>query len=133
MKLRIHIFLLFFSAILLTSCGGLKGEFALKKFGDEFYRKIDNRLQFDSREKINWIFKFRNISGRHRLGVIILKKDISWIDISKKSDYADSEKPVIYGEIAGLPPGKYRILLTDIAKNNRQIAQLDFSVFTEEE
>jgi hypothetical protein len=126
------LFLLTF--LFLISCGGLKGEFAIKKFGDEYYRKIDGKnLQFDSSEKINWIYKAGSVTGRTRIGVILLKKEISWIDMSRKSDYIDPEKQAIYGNIYGLPPGSYRILLTEVLANNRQLAQFNFSVFSETE
>ncbi len=115
------------------SCGRLKGDFALKKFGDDFYRKAEMNLQFNSRERINWIYKVNSVRGRRKIGVILLKKDLSWIDISKRSDYVDDEKMTIYGEIYGLSPGSYRIILTEVMANNRSIDQLDFSVYTEKD
>jgi hypothetical protein len=53
--------------------------------------------------------------------------------MSRKSDYIDLEKPAIYGDIYRLPPGSYRIILTEVLENNRQVAQLNFSVFTDTE
>ncbi len=112
----------------------MKGEFAIKKFGEEYYRKIDNKNhQFNSSERINWVYKLGSAGGRTRVGVILLKKDISWIDISRKSDYVDTEKPAIYGEIYGLPPGNYRILLTEVPAKNRLVAQFDFSIYIDTE
>lgn len=123
---------LFYLLLFLLSCGNLKGEFAIKTLTDQCYRKIDvKNPQFNSSEKIKWVYKLESISRKKRIGVMILKKDISWIDISRKSDYVDAEKPAIYGEIYGLPPGHYRIMLTEVLAKNRQVAQFDFSVFTE--
>jgi hypothetical protein len=134
MKFRFYISPFFLLSIFLFSCGGLKGEFAIKKFGDDYFRKIANKnLQFRSSERINWVYKPKNVSGRTRVGVILLKKDISWIDISRRSDYVDMEKTAIYGEIYDLPPGRYRIILTEVLAKNRQVAQFNFSIFTETE
>lgn len=116
----------------LIACGKLEGEFSIKKDGDEAYKKIIRGLELAPGEKINWIFRFRRVVGRNKIGVLVLKKEVVWVDIKKWIDYVNWEKEIVYGVIENLPPGKYRIDITDIEENNRAIANLVFMIYPDE-
>jgi len=118
---KIKAVLLFFIAAALLSCGKPKGEFAFKLQEDKGYRKVMNTPEFDSAVEVDWIYTFDRIRGKVKLGVIILKKELLWIDILAYTDYADSEKRIVYGKIKGLDPGDYRLMITEITDNEQSI------------
>ena len=113
--------ILLFFAVALLSCGKPEGEFAFKLQEDKGYRKVLNSPEFDSAVEVDWIYTFNRIRGRVNLGVIILKKELLWIDILAYTDYADSEKKMVYGTIKGLDPGDYRLMITEIKDNEQNI------------
>ncbi len=117
--------------IFALNCGGFQGEFAVKGEMDDVYRRIKKKPEFSSDAKINWIYSFKSVSGYNKIGVVLLKKEIEWVDIYKRSDYIDSEKKIIYGKIERLKPGRYKIVLTDISGNNSLIASLPFMIYAE--
>jgi len=133
MKVVKALILLIF-AFTLLSCGKPKGEFAFKLPEDKGYKKVIHTPEFDSAVEVDWIYTFDRIRGRVNLGVIILKKELLWIDILAYSDYADSEKKIVYGRIKGLDPGDYRIMITEIGEEEQTIIdELYFYIYTDRE
>lgn len=112
MKSRISV--LFFIFSLLFSCAKPHGEFAFKVEHDKGYRINPERLEFDSNKKMMWIYSFKNIRSRIKLGVVILKRELSWVDVLSRPDYVDSKKKIVYGTFNNYEPGDYRIIITQI-------------------
>ena len=122
-----------FSAVLL-SCGKPSGEFAFKLPEDKGYKKPAVFQEFNSADEVSWIYSFSSIRGRLKLGVILLRKELVWVDVLSYSDYADSEKRRIYGEIKGLEPGDYRLMITEINENDRVVLdEIEFYIFTDDD
>lgn len=122
--------------LLLTvfSCGKPKGEFAFKLPEDKGYRKVIKNPEFDSEVEVDWIYTFDSFRGRMNLGVIILKRELLWVDILAYTDYADSEKRIVYGKLKGLEPGDYRLMITEITDSEQNtIDEVYFYIYSDRE
>jgi hypothetical protein len=126
---------LFIILFLFPSCGRLKGEFAFQEPDDKCYRTNQGRLEFDSAQEIKWVYKFESVpSSRVNLGIIILKKELSWVDIITTSDYIDPMKGIIYGTLKELEPGDYKIVITQITiDGNQKIDEKEVYLYSDEE
>jgi len=126
---------LIISLFLIISCGKLKGEFAFQTPEDKSYKINQSRFEFDSAKEINWIYQFDSIPGdRIKLGVIILKKEIGWIDILTTSDYIDPLKNIVYGTLKGFEPGDYKIVLVEAtSEGSKAIDEIEVYIYSDEE
>ncbi len=126
---------LFFSFLMLTSCGKLKGEFAFQNPGEKGYKVNQSRFEFDSSKEVNWIYKFDTTPGSQiKLGVIILKKEIGWIDILTTTDYIDPLKNIVYGTLKEYEPGDYKIVLVELtSEGNKTIDEIEIYIYSDEE
>ena len=129
MRVKMSIIIILMLAVQLVSCGRGRGTFAFKQFGNDSYRKLVEGVSFRSGESVQWIYSFDSVSSRFPVGVILNKKNITWIDINTVSDYADSEKPIIYGTLKDLSKGEYKIILTDVEDENRIIDSFRFEIY----
>lgn len=126
--------LLLILALVCVSCGKLHGEFAFRQKDDKGYRHILPRLEFDATETVDWMFKFEPLSGKRSIGIIIMKKELGWVDIMTSRDYVDEVKHIVYGRISGLDPGNYKIVLTEIkTEENILIDQKEFYIYSDED
>jgi len=123
------------SLLLLSSCGKLKGQFAFQTPDDKGYKVNQNRFEFDSAKEINWIYQFDSVPGdRINIGVVILKKEIGWIDILTTSDYIDPLKNIIYGTLKEFEPGEYKIVLVlTTPEGNKTIDEIEVYLYSDEE
>jgi len=117
------------------ACGKLHGEFGFKYSEDKGYKRNLQRYEFDAAKDVQWIYRFDAVQGRSSLGVIILKKELGWIDIITGQDYIDEYKQIVYGTISGLEPGYYRLVLVELVPDskNRQIDEREFYIYSDEE
>lgn len=111
------------------SCGGMKGEFGFKRFGEDAYRRAVEVPEFLSDEEIAWVYRFRKKYGERDIGVICQKKELVWVEVFSKVDRIDNTRRNIYGDIRGLEPGEYRIVLTELRRDNRLIDSADFIIY----
>jgi len=120
---------------LLLSCGKLKGEFAFQTPEDKSYKINQSRFEFDASKEINWIYKFHSMPGNKiNLGVILLKKELGWIDILTTSDYIDKSKNIVYGTLKQLEPGEYRIVIVELtSEGNKTIDEIEVYLYSDEE
>ena len=135
MKRCYLILILIFSLLLILSCGKLKGEFAFQNPGEKGYKVNQSRFEFNSSESVNWIYKFDSAPGsRVKLGVIILKKELGWIDILTTTDYIDSMKNIVYGTLKDYEPGDYKIVLVEpTPEGNKTIDEIEVYIYSDEE
>lgn len=130
--IKFPLILIIFLTVL--ACGEPKGEFAFKLPEDKGYRKFVNTPEFDSAAEVDWIYKFGSFRGRLNLGVIILKRELLWVDILAYTDFADPEKRIVYGKIKGLDPGDYRLMITEISENEQKtIDEVYFYIYSDRE
>jgi len=116
--------------LLFSACGSFNGEFGIKVNNDSNYRKISGVSEFSSGDTVFWIYRLKKgMISRADAGVILMKKELIWVDIYTVSDYFDNEKSLLYGEIAGLDPGEYRLLITEIRNDNALIAEMPFKIY----
>ena len=125
--------LLLFPFIL--ACGKLQGEFAFKTPLDEGYRTKMERLEFPVEEEIQWVYRFKAApSSKNYFGVVVLKKDLSWVDVLSYSDYVDETKQFLYGTIKNFEPGDYKIVITQRKDDEVKIIdQIEFYLYSDEE
>lgn len=128
-------FMLIIIPLFLLSCGKMKGEFAFKYPEDKGYKINQSRLEFDCRQEVNWIYKFNFSPGSNRkLGVVILKKELGWVDILTTEDYIDPMKSIVYGTLKDFEPGDYRIVIVEVtSEGNSKIDQVDLYLYSDEE
>jgi hypothetical protein len=119
------------SAFGITSgCVKQKGDFAFKKFTDDKYRTVDGVPEFEKNEKINWVYAFKEIRSGQNIIVTIFKKELVWVDISSRLENISPANKIIYGTIADLSDGTYKIVLSS---ENKVISEREFEIFTEHE
>ncbi len=118
------------TVLLLTGCVRLKGEFAFRKFGQDSYRRIEGSLEFEKNEKVDWVYIFRNLRGKYKIYISIIKKELIWIDIYNTTDLVSVGKNSVYGVIENLSDGIYKIILYN---ESRVIDEREFTIFTAEE
>lgn len=123
-------FIIIITAIILTGCGNIKGEFAFKKFIDDKYRTIDGLLEFEKSEKINWVYVFKEVRSTQNIAVTLFKKELVWVDISSRIESISKTNKIINGVIENLPDGTYKIILSQA---NKIIDGREFVIFTEHE
>ncbi len=133
MKKIILLIILFYFSVF-VSCGKIEGDFAYKFPEDKGYKKILSTPEFDSNVSVNWIFTLSSIRGKTDYGIIILKKELVWVDILSYTDYTDSEKQSIYGTIKDLEPGDYKLVITKIDEDKQKfVGEFEFYVYTDED
>jgi len=115
------------------SCGGLSGEFAFRMPYEDVYKKKTEPVEFPSTVAVDWVFAFDKVKDNRKIGVLLMKKELVWVEIKSRTDNVSREKTCIYDRIAGLKDGEYRIVLTDLKKNNRLIGSKDFIIYSREE
>ena len=126
-KIPLSVFLIIMLSPL--SCSKLEGSFSIKRMGEDSYKKIFNDIELNQDIPVDWIFSFNNVSGYSKILVILMKKEIVWVDVRNDSDYIDSTKKNIYGKISGLETGDYRISIISIEEKNVLIGNLPFTVY----
>lgn len=128
MRIRISLILIF--TFLFSGCGKLSGEFAFKRLHEDSYKKLDDSIEFEKNEKIKWVYVFKEVNDLHQVGIVLLKKDIIWVDIANRVETISERNKIIYGVIENLKDGLYKIILTN---NNKVIDEKEFTIFTAEE
>jgi hypothetical protein len=123
--------MLIFTLLILISCGKMQGRFAVKTITDENYRAVNENLEIEKGTELKWIYKFKNVSSRYAIGIILVKKELFWVEVKNGSDYVERKKNIISGTIDRLPVGEYKIILTDLAKKNRLIDEMQFVVYSD--
>ncbi|HNU90856.1 MAG TPA: hypothetical protein PKO25_03190 [Spirochaetota bacterium] len=109
-----------------SGCGGLKGEFALRQPLADEYRRVAGVPEFPADGHVDWVYAFREVKDVHSIGVILMKREIVWVDVSARTERIDPAQRVIYGAIEGLARGRYRLL---IAENGKIVDEMEFVVF----
>jgi len=122
------VYIIAFSMIIFTSCGQLKGTFAYKSQLDDHYRKMDANHEIKSDQIVNWVYVLDKFSGKHKIGVIILKKEVVWVDILSWHDDVTPSENIIYGTIEDFQDGEYKIILTE---NDEAFDEQRFIVYTD--
>jgi hypothetical protein len=132
---RFFLFFLVIFTIPIFYCQKLQGEFAFKQSEDKAYKLLYNKLEFSASEEVDWIYKFNFIvSKRLDISVIILKKEIGWIDILTVSDYIDPSKNIIYGKLKDFEPGDYKIVLVQtVSGKNKIIDEVEIYLYSDED
>jgi hypothetical protein len=91
---------------------------------------MDNPLEFEKNEKINWVYIFKDVRGVQNIGVTLLKKEIVWVDISNKAEQISELNKVIYGKLENLSDGNYKIILSQA---NKVIDEREFIIYSDTE
>jgi hypothetical protein len=134
-ELNKKLFSLFLAGIVLVaaSCLKLKGEFAFRYDLNDSYRRMKRNVEFSSDKIVHWMYSFNpEVSNRIIIGSILQKKELVWVDVKTDTGYIDSENHVVYGEFENLPPGSYRLVITDVAKKTL-IDEVYFSMYDDDE
>lgn len=123
---KYSIYIIVLSCLVFTSCGKLDGTFAFKKKIDHHYRKMQAQPQFHKNESVQWVYVFKKFRGKHKIGVILLKKEVVWIDVLSWHDTINQRNKIIYGSIENFEAGEYKILLTE---KDKMFAEQHFTIY----
>jgi hypothetical protein len=121
---------LLLGGVTVSGCGELSGQFGFKTFMDQAYKKVAGVPEFPGNKRIQWVFVFDEVKGKHSVGVIIQKKEIVWADVVKETKWITPERKILYGTIENYTEGEYKIL---ILENNKIIGNQDFIVYQNDE
>ena len=132
---KLSLCVLLFFLIPVLSCQKLKGEFAFKLPEDKGYKLLLKNSEFSAAEEVDWVYKFDSISSKRiEIGVIILKKEIGWIDILTLTDYIGPNKNIIYGKLKDFTPGDYKIvLIQSVLGENQIIDEIEIYLYSDED
>lgn len=134
MKKPPELLILLIVTLALTSCSKLRGEFGFRYAEDKGYKRNMTRYEFDASKEVQWIYQFGSVGSRASIGVILLKKEIGWVDIVTSQDYVDEVKHIVYGTLKELEPGDYKLVLTEVTQSgNRQIDECEFYLYSDAE
>lgn len=117
--------------LLFVSCGRLEGEFALRRFSDDVFRKAGGSFECRVTEEVQWAYVLKKADRRRDIGVVIQKKEIGWVEVKTRTDYIGLEKRAVHGLINGYGPGEYQIVILDVSDDNSVLGRLKFFVYDE--
>ncbi|MCU0821966.1 MAG: hypothetical protein MUC95_05770, partial [Spirochaetes bacterium] len=80
--------------------------------------------------KISWIFVFKNAGDVRKISVVILKKELVWVDIDSRLENISETSNIIYGDIENYNEGMYKIMISD---GGIVISEKEFSVFVDDD
>ncbi len=129
-KGHLIVLLLLLIALFSIHCGKLEGSFAFKRPFDDLYKYVSGIPEFKNTETIHWVFLFKKVSEEKKVAVILMKKELVWVELSYISETISKEKKILYGKIDKLEEGRYMLI---IAGDDRRIAEKEFSIYTDEE
>jgi hypothetical protein len=109
-------------------CGGLKGEFAVRKPPADEYRRVAGIPEFPASERTEWVYAFPRVEEEHTIGVVLMKKELVWVDVNVRTERIDPLQKVIYGTIEGLEKGNYRLIM---AEKGKILDEMEFIVYNE--
>ncbi len=118
------------SLVFSAGCGGLKGEFAVKRPLADEYRRVTGMPEFSTAGRADWVYVFNNVDEEHTIGVVLMKKEIVWVDVNVRTERIDAAQKVIYGAIEGLGKGRYRLMM---AEKGKVIGEMEFIVYDDAE
>lgn len=126
--------LLLLTLLLLCSCSVRKGQFAFQTPLDKSFKINQTKLEFDSSWEVNWVYRFEPSSREAKLGVIILKKELGWVDVLSMPDHVNETKNMVYGTIKDFEPGDYKIVITLIDEDETTVLdECFFYLYSDEE
>ena len=115
--------------LLLTGCAHPEGEFAFRWGIDDRFKRVDGIPEFPQQERIDWCFAFKKDYGERDIGVLVMKKEIVWVDVATHREKINSSKRVIFGSIEEYTEGRYKLIITE---NNEIIGEKEFIVYSDE-
>jgi hypothetical protein len=116
MARRLTFGILLFSLVF-AGCGGREGEFVFKRFKDDAYHRMRGDREFPSDETIRWVYRFNRSPGDRKVGIFLKTRKVVWVEVRHRVEEMTAGTRHIYGEISGLEPGEYAILLVDVEEN----------------
>ena len=114
------------------SCGKANGQFGFKTEFDDIFRRPLRMPEIDTNKKTEWVYSFDSDFSRRDINIIIMKKELGWIEIAAYKDYVGMGKRTIGGVIEEYEPGLYRIQLVDSLRK-KTIDSIVFTVYSENE
>jgi len=132
MKIKSLILLLIL--VFLCSCKMQKGQFAFQTPLDKSFKINQARMEFDSSWDVKWMYKFTPVAKEVKLGILIMKKELGWIDVLSMPESINETKTIIYGSIKDFEPGDYKIVITVITEDETIILdECYFYLYSDEE
>lgn len=101
----------------LFACAKQPGSFGFKHYLEDSYRTASRMPEFPADAKYQWSYVFNQPAPQYKVGVILQKKELVWVEVNSRALVPDPSQPVIYGDIEGLEPGEYEIVLTEVGKS----------------
>ncbi len=114
----------------MVSCAAQRGEFAFRKNMEDGYHKAVSRPEFSTTDKVKWVYVLQKLKKDRALGVIVLKKELVWVEINARMETMTPRNRVIYGEINDYEEGDYRIIITE---KNKKLDEIEFIIYQDKD
>lgn len=118
--------------LLIISCGGIKGEFALKNPLDDGYRLVHEVPEVNADKTTEWLYRVDKPGSKPvRLLVLLRKKEVVWVEIEARSVTITQAEPHVRGTFTELEPGEYSLDIYHSEKNEK-VDALPFRVYRDQ-
>lgn len=118
------------AAQFMVSCAVQRGEFAFRKNLEDSYHKPVSRPEFSTTDKVKWAYVLSKVKKERALGVVVLKKELVWVEINARMETLTPRNRVIYGEINDYEAGDYRIIITE---KNKKLDEIEFIIYQDKD
>jgi hypothetical protein len=98
-------FLLLLCLAGLWQCSPVSGIFGYRLPGMDTFRRFDNDMQFSDAQPVEWTFVADKAADPRYVGVIILKKEVVWVEVFKEVRMINAANKAVFGRIEGYEPG----------------------------
>ena len=116
--------------LMLTGCVKLQGEFAFKKPDDDRYKRVKGIPEFNINSSIKWCYLLKKSYEKLSVGVVLIKKEIIWVDVISRVETINKSTKAIYGTIEKLNEGRYKLL---VSESNEIVDEMEFIIYRDDE
>lgn len=108
------------------SCTKPKGAFAFKDELENRYKTVQGSPEFEHGKTVDWVYQFDKSYGIRKIGVVVVRKELVWVDIRRRLVPIDKSTWTIYGKISNYQPGTYKIMITE---KSDLLDELEFTIY----
>ena len=105
-----------FLLMLVVGCTKETGKFAVRNVESGAFQTMTDGAEYAASTSIEWIYAFPPIKEQIRVGVVLQKYELAWVDVAKDETVVTKTSPYYYGTIPPLEEGTYRLVLLEIRK-----------------
>jgi hypothetical protein len=101
---------------LLIGCAKESGKFAMRNVESGAYQTMQDGAEYSANTPFEWIYAFPPVKDQMRVGIVLQKQELAWVDVSKDETVVTKSSPFYYGTTAPLDEGTYRLVILELRK-----------------